>query len=119
MFSMMDKESMNDVSLIVTSVFGGCLMGLFLMGFFTKKVDGFAATIAMIMAVLFNLYLGLGLLEVLPPNWIMPVHSYWVGALVNTGFIIIAYMIGLFRKSDDTTLAGLTVWTLPRDKSSE
>ena len=43
-FSRIEKESMNDISLIVTSLFGGCLMGLFMLGFFTRRVDGFTAT---------------------------------------------------------------------------
>jgi len=113
-FSQIDKESMNDISLIVTSVFGGCLMGLFIMGFFTHRIDGFSATIALVMAVIFNIYLGLGLLGVLPKSWILPVHSYWVGALVNGTFIIVAYGIGLIRNNSDKDLNGLTVWTMKK-----
>lgn len=118
-FSQIDKESMNDISLIVTSVFGGCLMGLFIMGFFTHRIDGFSATIALIMAVIFNIYLGLGLLGVLPETWILPVHSYWVGALVNGTFILIAYGIGLIRNKPDKDLNGLTVWTMNKKPESE
>ncbi len=111
-FSFMAKESMNDVSLIVTSVFGGCLMGLFLMGFFTRRVDGFSATMALILAVLFNVYLGISLLGVLPSSWILPVHSYWVGAMVNGSFFILAYTISLIRNKQPGPLIGLTVWTM-------
>ncbi|GAA5222315.1 sodium:solute symporter family transporter [Membranihabitans marinus] len=110
-FSQIEKESMNDISLIVTSVFGGCLMGLFLMGFFTNKIDGYSAVVALIVAVTFNIYLGLGLLGVLPDNWILKVHSYWVGALVNGLFIVVAYVLGSFRYKNSTKdLTGLTVW---------
>lgn len=113
-FSLMDKESMNDISLIVASVFGGCLMGLFILGFFSKKVDGFSATIALLLAVVFNIYLGLGLLGVLPASWILPIHSYWVGAMVNGLFIILAYSISFIRNKHDRPLEGLTVWTSKR-----
>lgn len=111
-FSLMDKESMNDVSLIVTSVFGGCLMGLFIMGFFTQVVDGLSATIALIIAVLVNIYLGLGILGVLPTSIIPMIHSYWVIAIVNGTFIIIAYLIGITRYKYRKPLDGLTVWTM-------
>jgi solute:Na+ symporter, SSS family len=111
-FSIMDKESMNDISLIVASVFGGCLMGLFLMGFFTRRVDGYSATIALGLAVFFNLYLGLGLLGVLPENLILPIHSYWVGALVNGLFILLAYGLSYIRNQPQQELEGLTVWTM-------
>lgn len=118
-FSQIDKESMNDISLIVTSVFGGCLMGLFIMGFFTERIDGFSATIALVLAVIFNIYLGLGLLGVLPESWILPVHSYWIGALVNGLFIVVAYGIGLFRNKSDKNLQGLTVWTMKGNKTAK
>lgn len=118
-FSQIDKESMNDISLIVTSVFGGCLMGLFIMGFFTERIDGFSATVALILAVVFNIYLGLGLLGVLPQSWILPVHSYWVGALVNGLFIVVAYAIGLVRNKSDRNLQGLTVWTMKENQKGQ
>jgi solute:Na+ symporter, SSS family len=113
-FNFMDKESMNDISLIVTSVFGGCLMGLFLMGFFTQAVDGFSATIALILAVLVNIYLGLGLLGVLPSSITLSIHSYWVIALVNGTFILLAYIISITRGKHRKTLEGLTIWTMKR-----
>lgn len=113
LFSRLEKESMNDVSLIVTSVFGGCLMGLFLMGFFTRRVDGFSATTALAAAMGFNIYLGLGLLGWLPLAWTWAVHSYWVGALVNGSFILLAYGISLVRNASPGDLDGLTIWTPP------
>ncbi len=109
-FSQMDKESMNDISLMVTSIFGGCLMGLFIMGFFTTRIDGVSATTAMIVAVLFNIYLGCVLLGILPDSMSWSVHSYWVGALVNGVFILLAFVISFFRKNKHD-LTGLTVWT--------
>jgi SSS family solute:Na+ symporter len=110
-FSRIPKESMNDISLIVTSVFGGCLMGLFMLGFFTRRVDSFAATCGVIVAVGFNVFLGLGALGVLPASWRLSVHSYWVGALVNGCFVVVAYGIALLRNRPRWNLDGLTVWT--------
>jgi solute:Na+ symporter, SSS family len=114
----MDKESMNDISLIVTSVFGGCLMGLFLMGFFTQRIDGYSAMVALILAVVVNIYLGLGLLGVLPSYLTLKIHSYWVIALVNGTFIFTAYIIGLLRGKSNKSLEGLTVWTMQRGSKS-
>lgn len=119
LFANMPKESMNDISLIVTSVFGGCLMGLFMLGFFTKRIDGFAANIAMIIAALFNVYLGMDALGMLPASWKLPVHSYWVGALVNLLFIVAAFAVSAFRKPKTGDLTGLTVWTRDPKENSE
>ncbi|GAA4443375.1 sodium:solute symporter family transporter [Novipirellula rosea] len=111
-FANLPKESMNDISLIVTSIFGGCLMGLFMVGFFTERVDGLSATCALLAAVVFNVYLGLGALQVLPVDYRLPVHSYWTGALVNFTFIVFAYVTARVRNRAPRDLAGLTVWTL-------
>ncbi|MCM4167486.1 Sodium/glucose cotransporter [Arenibacter antarcticus] len=114
-FSIMEKESMNDISLMVASIFGGCLMALFIMGFFTKRIDGFSATVALGVAVSLNIYLGLGVLEVLPDSITIPIHSYWVGAMVNGTFMIVAYGISSFRKNTYNDLSGLTVWTMKKN----
>ena len=97
-FTAIPKESMNDISLIVTSVFGGCLMGLFMLGFFTRRVDGFAANCALVAAVALNVYLGLGALGLLPVSARLPIHSYWVGALVNLCFMGVEYVVELLRR---------------------
>ena len=110
-FSRIEKESMNDISLIVTSLFGGCLMGLFILGFFTRIVDGTSATIAMFCAILLNLYIGLGFLNVLPETLKIDIHSYWVAAFVNGGFAVLAYGISLLRRAPPRNLDGLTIWT--------
>lgn len=110
-FVRLPKESMNDISLIATSIFGGSLMGLFMMGFFTCRVDGYAANIALLAATVFNIYLGMGAFGVLPASWRVPVHEYWIGALVNCCFVSVAYLIALLRRCPPSDLSGLTVWT--------
>ncbi len=110
-FARISKESMNDISLIVTSVFGGCLMGLFMVGIFTRRVDGFAANCALAAAVVFNVYLALGAFEILPQSWRLRAHEYWVGALVNGCFVLVAYIVALLRRRPPLNLRGLTVWT--------
>jgi SSS family solute:Na+ symporter len=97
-FSRLEKESMNDVSLIVFSVLGGAITGVYLLGFFSRRVDGFAVNVALALAIALNLYLGLGVVKFLPEAWRVPVHSYWVGAVVNLAFMIVAYGISLVRK---------------------
>ncbi|MBI4622439.1 MAG: sodium/solute symporter [Verrucomicrobia bacterium] len=113
-FSQIEKESMNDVSLIVFSVLGGAITGVYMLGFFTRRVDGFAVNVALACAVALNLYLGLGVMKVLPEAWRIGVHSYWVGAVVNGVFMAIAYGISLVRRAPPRDLSGLTVWTPDR-----
>ena len=111
LFSRLEKESMNDVSLIVFSVLGGAITGLYMVGFFTRRVDGFAVNVALVVAVAANLYLGLGALGMLPEGWRLGVHSYWVGAVVNLVFVAVALGVSLVRRPAPRDLTGLTVWT--------
>lgn len=111
-FSRLEKESMNDVSLIVFSVLGGAITGIYMIGFFTRRVDGFALNVALAVAGVLNLYLALGVLHVLPESWQLGIHSYWIGAVVNLVFIVVAYGISLVRKPPPRDLTGLTVWTM-------
>lgn len=111
LFSWLEKESMNDVSLIVFSVLGGAITGLYMVGFFTRRVDGFAVNVALVVAVATNLYLGLGALGMLPEEWRLGVHNYWVGAVVNLVFVAVALGVSLVRRPSPRDLTGLTVWT--------
>lgn len=116
-FSRLEKESMNDVSLIVFSVLGGAITGIYMLGFFTTRVDGFAVNIALAGAIALNIYLGLGVMKVLPEAWRLGVHSYWVGAVVNLVFMALAYGLSLLRRSPPRDLTGLTVWTPGRARA--
>lgn len=115
LFSQIQKESMNDLSWIVASVFGGCLLGLFMVGFFTTRVDNFSVMVAMTGAILLNLYLGISATGLLPESLTAPIHSYWTGILVNLAFLIVAGAVAVLRGRNARNLSGLTVWTLKRE----
>lgn len=116
LFSSIQKESMNDLSWIVASVFGGCLLGLFMTGFFTTRIDQTAATLGLCGAILLNVYLGIGAAGWLPERFAIPVHSYWIGIFVNASFLVIAGSVSLFRGRNQKELRGLTVWTMERNQ---
>ncbi|MCA9080459.1 MAG: hypothetical protein KDA58_07860, partial [Planctomycetaceae bacterium] len=107
------KESMNDLNWIVTSIFGGCLVGLFLVGFFTTRVGNSAVNFALLISIVFNIYLGAGLAGWLPESVTLNVHSYLVGVLVNVVFATLAIGLSLASKPPEH-LEGLTIWTMPK-----
>lgn len=118
-FTGIEKESMNDISLIATSIFGGCLMGLFLLGFFTTRVDGVAATTGMCAAIAVNVYLGFGVGGLLPERMAPPIHDYWIAAAVNGTFLVTALAVGFLRTGPRRDITGLTVWTMGRKPAGE
>ncbi|MDF1752162.1 MAG: sodium:solute symporter [Verrucomicrobiales bacterium] len=111
-FSSIEKESMNDLSWIVASVFGGCLLGLFMAGFFTTRIGNRSALIGLAGAIVLNIYLGVSAAGWLPASITAPVHSYWTGILVNLAFLIIAGLVSCFTGRNSKDLKGLTVWTM-------
>ncbi len=113
LFSSVQKESMNDLSWIMASVFGGCLLGVFMLGFFTTRVDNTAVLIALIFAVAANVYLGVSAAGRLPEAWRVPIHEYWIGPLVNAIFVVIALAACIIPRESEKNLEGLTVWTMP------
>jgi len=88
------QDSTNDLNWLLTSIFGGCLVGLFLIGFFTTRVGSSAAAIALVIAVAANVYLAASLAGVLPESWQVPIHGFWVGIVVNLLFVTIACVLG-------------------------
>lgn len=113
-FAGLKRESMNDVSLIVSSVLGGALTGLYMVGFFTTRADGRAVNIAIGVAVALNVYLAFGLLKWLPASLTIGLHSYWVGTVVNLAFVVVAMALAFMRRPENRDLSGLTVWTQAR-----
>ncbi|MFP4292445.1 MAG: sodium:solute symporter [Cyclobacteriaceae bacterium] len=115
-FSMIEKESINDISWIVSSVFGGCLVGLFLIGFFTTRVGYRAALLALLVAVTANLYLGFSLAGWLPEALSVEIQAYWVGVMVNLLFMVLAYGLSFVIRNTQN-ITGLTVWTMHKKKN--
>ncbi len=109
-FNHIPKESMNDINWIAASVLSGVLIGLFMSGIFTTRINNKTIIIALVPAFLLNLYLGLGTRGIVPSGGI---HAYWVGPLVNFFFLALAYGLSFFIKEDQgpEKLRGLTVWT--------
>ena len=114
-FERLEKESLNDLSWMIASVFGGCLLGLFMIGFFTTRVDSSSAIAGLVVAVVVNIYLGIGVAGWLPAWMTVPMHSYWVAVVVNLLFVVLAYGVSLRRPQRTAGLAGLTVWTIQRE----
>ncbi len=117
LISFSGQESTNDLNWMLTSVFGGCLVGLFLVGFFSTRIGAWQAAMGLVVAVLLNVYLGASLAEWIPRPYRIEIHQFWVGILVNVVFAGVAYLLALIfsRPGNAQRLKGLTVWTMDRD----
>lgn len=106
-----NNESVVNMQTIMFALFGGAFLGLFLVGFLTRRVHNAAVLVALVAATLLNLYFVFNTLGWLPESMQIPIHSYWVSIFVNLFFVIVAYGLSLVWNRQRKDLSGLTVWT--------
>lgn len=106
-----NNESVVNMQTIMFALFGGAFLGLFLVGFLTRRVHYAAILVALVAATLLNLYFVFNTLGWLPESMKIPVHSYWVSIFVNLFFVAVAYGLSLVWHRQGKDLTGLTVWT--------
>ncbi len=119
LLSRIPTNTINELDWVIGSIFAGCIMGVFVLGFFTTRVDYAAALAGMAVAVLLNIYLVLGVVGWIPETWAIPVHKFWIGPMVNVVFMVVAYGTGCLRQRKVEDLAGLTIWTMEPIRTTE
>ncbi|WP_372368325.1 sodium/solute symporter [Candidatus Uabimicrobium sp. HlEnr_7] len=103
-----------DLVWIINSTLGGCLVGLFLLGLFTTRVDNTSASIGLVIAIVANIYLILSGSQLLPEMLVIDVDSYWTGIIVNIVFVAAAYTTSWIKKPSQQNLDKLTIWTMKK-----
>ena len=111
-FYLLPKETMFDLLLTIVSIFAGCVTGMFLIGFFTTRVNYKSALIAMIISISLNVYLLFNAIDLLPESISINIHSYWANLIVNVTFMFVAYVLSLIHRTRPQKLSRLTIWTM-------
>lgn len=105
------KESVNDFGIIIGSIFGGGMLAIFMLGFFTTRVGYRALLTGLGLSFAVNFYLILNAFNWLPETLKLPVHSYWTTIIVNLVLVLAGYGLS-FAMPNRRSLDGLTVWTI-------
>ncbi len=92
------RESIADFTLIVGSIFGGGMLAIYLLGLFVPRVGNLALWTGLAAGLLFNLYMGLNTLGVLPQAVRLVIHPYWTTILVNGIVLVLALAASLKRR---------------------
>ena len=97
------------------SILAGGLLGLFLLGFLTTRVDGRAVGIGIACAVVFSSGMSLVALGFLPANWIQAIDarfdSYYTGIFGNLLTFAVGYIAALLFSPGSRDVSNLTLWT--------
>jgi SSS family solute:Na+ symporter len=91
-FHYIKRESMVDLGFILNSVFGGCVLGIYMLGFFAPKVGYNAILTGTAAAILVNIYLMLNYFGWLPQAARVNVHAYATVLIVNAVLVIVAML---------------------------
>jgi len=97
------------------SILAGGLLGLFLLGFLTTRVDGRAVGIGIGCAVAFSAMISLVALGFLPTLWREAVEarfdSYYTGIIGNLLAFSVGYTVARWLRPRPRNLRDLTLWT--------
>lgn len=108
LFYAANGKTLMDVVLSVTSLLGGGLPGIFLLGMFTRLGDHRAALCGVAATVLFSCYALVAELGFAP----LPVAAYYVSLMANLIMFFVTALMALVFLRRERDLTGLTVWTL-------
>lgn len=109
-----DSNTLQDTATILTSILGGGLLGLYLIGFFTKKGDARAIWVGLASTIVFTSWTILSKNDLLPASIQVPFDLYYTGFVGNVIMFIVSYLAATFIFPSKKDLSGLTVYDLPK-----
>ncbi len=109
-------KTVREMMVIIMSVFGAGLLGIYVLGFFTTKGNAKSVIAGIVCTILFTLWVVLGDKGILPASLVLPFDIYYTLIFGDSIMFILGYSLtSLFPTKNKKNLAGLTVWTL-KDK---
>jgi SSS family solute:Na+ symporter len=128
-----DSKTLQDSATKLGSLFGAGLLGLYMLGFLTKRGDGRAVAVAIGCTLLWTAWMSAIEMGLVKPEWIMgfgvpqnaaawlakPMDTYYAGLIGNGLMFFVSYAFAalFFRTKRDLT--NLTVWTTPSGANEE
>ena len=106
-----ETKTLQDTAMILTSILGGGLLGLYLIGFFTKQGDARAAWAGLVSTMVFTSWTLLSKNDLLPDSLNVPFDLYYTGFVGNVVMFVVTYLLANTWLKSKRDLTGLTVWT--------
>ncbi len=105
-------KTLQDTATIITALTSGGLAGLYLLGFFTVRCNGRAAGFAIVVTLLYTLWMALTKLNWIPEAVHAPFDVYYAGLIGHVLLFVVAYVLGIFifpRREPVPT--NMSLWT--------
>lgn len=105
-----ETKTLQDTGSILASLLGGGLLGMYLLGFFTRKGDARAVGFGIVATMLFTAWTLLSGYELLPEALLFPFDLYYTGLIGNLVMFFIGFLLGSLLPKRERDLKNLTVW---------
>jgi SSS family solute:Na+ symporter len=106
-----DSKTLQDTTTIITSVTAAGLLGIYLLGFFTKRGDDRAVLCGIAFALPFSIWMALTSLNWIPEALHAPIHNYYAGLIGHFLMFVVGFAAALAFPARPRDLRDLTVWT--------
>ena len=105
-----ETRTIEHAAIVLVSIFTGGMLGIYLLGFLTKKGDARAVGVGIVFSIIFTIWIVLSDRQVLPEALTFPFEIYYTAILVNTAMFIVGYFTALLFPKRTKDLRNLTLW---------
>ncbi len=105
-----DTKTLQDTATILASLFGGGLLGMYMLGFLTNKGDARAVGFGIGATILFTCWTMLSSRQLLPKALEVPFDLYYTIILGNIVMFVVGFIAGILLPKKQRDLTNLTVW---------
>ena len=128
-----DSKTLQDSATKLGALFGAGLLGLYMLGFLTRRGDGRAVAVGIVATLLFTAWISAIEMKLITADglfatgfpapmaqWIAkPMDTYYAGLIGNFLMFFLSYMFAAILFPSKRDLTNLTVWTTPRGAYQE
>ncbi len=123
------KLTLQDTGTKLAALLGGGILGIYMLGFLTRKGNGRSVAFGIVCTAIFSLYITMCEMEVIHPTMLMnhfglsegwarfisrPMHTYYAGLFGHILMFVVAYATSSVFECAPRDLTNLTVWTTNR-----
>jgi SSS family solute:Na+ symporter len=106
-----EGPTLQDISIKLTSLLGGGVLGIYLLGFLTRRGDARSVWVGIASALVFTLWT----MGLLPASWTLPFDLYYTAVIGNFVMFVMGYALATILPRRGGELTDLTIWDRERD----
>ncbi|MGE4490418.1 MAG: sodium transporter, partial [Kiritimatiellales bacterium] len=110
LFYVSTSKTLSDLTTILSSVCGGGMLAVFLVGVFTRRGDSRAVWLGLLANAVFTAWLLLGSRGMIPAKYTWSIDLYYSALLGNVLTVAVVLVSSWMFRTGERNLTNLTVW---------